>query len=257
MPTTRSKSDSLYQTVRQDIISLDLEPGAPLRLPTLSERYRIGLTPLRECLNRLTTEKLVVIEHNKGFRVAPLSRADLLDLEQARNAIEGALFVDSIRQGRDTWEAAVVGSYHHLSKTPFPSVLQAPEDLAQWTKRHEAFHRALISGAPSVWMHRFCDQLGDQLGRYHLFIQNGLRDMSVTQPAQASTAAATFSKAMELAPHTALHDAALARDTDAAAELFRAHANLSIQAFEELIQLLPAETPVGTLLRHPTNEASA
>ena len=257
MPTSQSKSNSLYQKVRQDILTLRLLPDAPLRLPALSQRYDIGLTPLRECLNRLTTERLVVIEHNRGFRVAPLGRGDLLDLEKARSAVEGALFVDSIQNGTEAWEASVIGTFHQLSKTPFSPVPQSPDDVSQWDIRHGAFHRALIDGAPSVWMHRFCDQLADQLGRYHLFIRGGLRELSVTHPDRAPAAAAVFSKAMELGPHQALYDVAMARDAKAAMDVFRDHANLSIQAFEELIRLLPAETPVAAALGRAENEAAA
>ena len=75
-----SKSDALYARLRADILSLKLEPGSPLRLPVLSKNYGIGLTPLRECFHRLTTERLVQTEHNRGFRVSPLPLSDLLEL---------------------------------------------------------------------------------------------------------------------------------------------------------------------------------
>ena len=84
MPALESKSDVLFERMRSDILSLKLLPGAPLRLPGLSTRYQAGLTPLRECLNRLCGDHLVVPVHNKGFRVAPLTRDDLLDLERSR-----------------------------------------------------------------------------------------------------------------------------------------------------------------------------
>ena len=67
MTLRQSKSDILFDRLRHDILSLDLPPGMALRLPALSEHYGIGLTPLRECLNRLAAEQLVVPEHNKAF----------------------------------------------------------------------------------------------------------------------------------------------------------------------------------------------
>ncbi|WP_119167688.1 GntR family transcriptional regulator [Algihabitans albus] len=245
MSAPQSKSDALYQRVRQDILTLRLPPGAALRLPTLSDRYGLGLTPLRECMNRLSAERFVVPEHNKGFRVAPLSLPDLLDLERTRSIIEGALFAEAVASGDEAWEAEIVGSFHHLSKTPFPSVLHAPEELEVWTKHHAAFHSALIGAASSIWMHRFRTALGDQLGRYHRFIQAGLRELSETEPDTAGPAAQAFSSAMALGPHQALYDVALARDAQAARELFNAHSNLSIQAFEHLVALLPDQVGVA------------
>ena len=85
MTLRQSKSDILFDRLRHDILTLDLPPGMALRLPALSERYAIGLTPLRECLNRLAAEKLVVPEHNKGFCVPPLTRPHLLDRQPPRH----------------------------------------------------------------------------------------------------------------------------------------------------------------------------
>ncbi|MGB3245495.1 MAG: GntR family transcriptional regulator [Sulfitobacter sp.] len=253
-PETKSKSDRLFDQLRSDILSLDLAPDAPLRLPALAERYGIGLTPLRECLNRLASEKLVVPVHNKGFHVAPVTVHDLLDLERTRNAIEGSMFAFSVIHGDDPWEAGVIGSYHQLSNTPVPSGLDSADELALWTKRHEAFHEALTAGSPSIWMHRYAGQIGDQLGRYQRFIQIGLRELAATDKGVAQNAAKVSAIAMALAPHTALYDAALARDPQAATSAFDAHGELTISAFAELATMMPAGTPLAT---GPNTDGSA
>lgn len=235
----RAQTNALHQQLRADILSLALTPDAPLRLPKLAERYGAGLTPLRECLNRLSGEKLVVTEHNKGFRVAPVSLQDLLDLEHARSAIEGALFADAILHGDDAWEAGVVGQFRNLAKSPFPSVMQSPEELAHWTRRHAAFHDALLAAAPSRWMHQFRGELAAQLLRYQRFIANGLRDLATAEAHKAVSATAALSRAMETAAHIDLRDTALDRDAARAAEVIAEHSNLSIRAFEQLTELLP------------------
>ena len=256
MTLRQSKSDILFDRLRHDILSLDLPPGMALRLPALSERYAIGLTPLRECLNRLAAEKLVVPEHNKGFCVTPLTRADLLDLERSRDAIEGAMLAHSVSHADDAWEAGVIGAYHHLSQTPVPSVIHNDEALAQWTRRHLAFHHALVAGAGSDWMARFAGQLQGQLGRYHRFIQAGLRDLTQSAPPLAAKAAEVFSAGMALEPHRALYQAAVDHDPAAALAAFRHHTGLSIAAFEELSTLMPAHSPFARTLG-PQSETPA
>ncbi len=251
---SQSKSDQLYARMLGDILSLALAPDTPLRLPALSERYAIGLTPLRECLNRLSAEKYVVVAHNKGFRVAPLTLDDLLDLERSRNDIEGSLFAEAVGQGGDAWEVSVIGTFHHLEAAGSPSVLQDAKEVAVWTQRHAAFHAALISAASSAWMHRFQAQLSQQLSRYQLFIQTSLRDMAQTHPDKAKAAAAAFSAAMDLAPHRALFDAAMARDVAAAKDELATHARLSLQAFTDLMDLIPDETPLAATLRQSPQE---
>ena len=249
MAQIQSKSDALYARIRADILLLAFRPGSPLRLSALSEHYGIGATPLRECMNRLSSDLLVVPEHNKGFRVAPLARIELLDLEHSRNAIEGAMFASAVVQADETWEANVVGAFHHLSRTAVPSTSLHEDEIALWTRRHDAFHAALVAGSTSSWMHRFAVQLSDQLGRYHRFIQTGLRDLADTSPHIAQQAAALFATAMALDPHRALYDAALSRDPDAARAAFSRHTGLTLAAFEGLTALIPAGSALSTTLR--------
>ncbi|XWN33435.1 MAG: GntR family transcriptional regulator [Devosia sp.] len=247
-PSAKSKADRLYDSVKGDILSLTLMPGDALRLPALAERYGMGLTPLRDCLTRLGAEHLVVTEHNKGFRVAPLCLDDLLDLEATRSVIEGSLFAEAVAAGGEAWEAAVVGTFHHLSKTPFPCVLRQDGELEVWARRHAAFHSALVSGAQSVWRHRFCDALSQKLSRYHRFIQVGLRDLWRSEPDRAAEAADVFSSAMELGPHRTLYDTALARNVDAAPSVFQQHSNLSSTAFRTLVDLVHGTEGLGRVL---------
>lgn len=254
MAQSPSKSDLLYHRMRADILALRLEPGCALRLPALSELYGLGVTPIRECLNRLSTDKLVVIQHNKGFRVAELSMADLLDLERGRSAVEGALFALAIEQGNDAWEATIIGAYHHLSAVSPVSVLDDQPALDQWNRRHGAFHDALIAGADAPWLRHFHLQLKDQVGRYQLFIQKGLRDLHKSHPDAAPGAAHVYAKAMALEPHGDLYEAALSRDHAIARAVVERHVNFSIEAFEHLAALLPADAGVGKAMRMPAVE---
>jgi DNA-binding GntR family transcriptional regulator len=242
------KSGQLYDQLRGDILSCVIPPDAPLRLPALSARYSVSQTPLRDALHRLVMDRLVVPEHNKGFHVAGLSRHDLIDLETSRDAVAGAMFVYGVQIGNDAWEAGVVGTYYHLSQTDVPSVLHEVDELALWTTRHGAFHTALLAASTSVWMHQFAVQLDAQLSRYQRFIQRGLHQLAVTHPDLAEKAAAAFKATMAIDPHTALYDAALARDPVAAKAAFTAHSQISIRAFEDLIAVFPTKTPVAETL---------
>ena len=45
---------SVHGRLRRDILTGLFAPGERLPLDALGERYRVGLTPLREALNRLS-----------------------------------------------------------------------------------------------------------------------------------------------------------------------------------------------------------
>ena len=68
----RSGADYVYETLRREILTLELEPVSPLDETSLSERFGLSRTPVREALVRLTSEGLVTSLPNRGAIVAPL-----------------------------------------------------------------------------------------------------------------------------------------------------------------------------------------
>src|SRR3954466_9331436 len=86
-------SERAAALLEQDILSGHLAPGSRLGIVDLVQRYDIGATPLREGLSRLMSRGLIVGTGQRGFRVADISREDLLDITLMRTAVE----VEAIR----------------------------------------------------------------------------------------------------------------------------------------------------------------
>ena len=63
----RTVAESTYQRLRQDILWGRFAPGSPLRSDELRSRYDVGISPLREALTRLTSERLVTSIGQRGF----------------------------------------------------------------------------------------------------------------------------------------------------------------------------------------------
>jgi len=137
-----TKTEAAYQLLRRDILTTRLMPGAPLKLSALRGTYGVGWTPLREALSRLAAERLVTAISNRGFAVAPVSRAELEDLARARMVVEMPLFLESIANGGREWEDAVVTTHYRLSRCK--TAVEDPSDAAvdKWDESHEAFHAA-------------------------------------------------------------------------------------------------------------------
>ena len=81
-------SERAAMLVEQDILAGHLAPGSRLGIVDLVQRYEIGATPLREGLSRLMSRGLIVGTGQRGFRVADVSREDLLDITCMRTAVE-------------------------------------------------------------------------------------------------------------------------------------------------------------------------
>lgn len=190
--------------MRNDIIRCVLTPGQRLKFDELKNRYDVGIGSLREVLQQLSGEGLVISESNRGFCVAPVSIEDLDDLTRLRVELECKALAMSIEAGDDAWEGSVVAALHMLTKLKASGISLA-ESAGLWEERHRAFHEALIGACPSPWVMRFRKILFDQSQRY--------RSLSMIH----SESPGRLDKHVELANFT------LARDVEAATKAMEAH----------------------------------
>jgi len=82
-------SDKAYQLIRQKIITLELPPLSAIDEQALMEELRLGRTPIREALQRLSAEDLVLLAPRRGMFVADIGITDLQKIFELRMALEG------------------------------------------------------------------------------------------------------------------------------------------------------------------------
>lgn len=71
------------------IVKGEIAPGSKISEPELARAYGISRGPLREALHQLEGQKLLVRIPHVGARVVSLSRAELGELYQIRESLEG------------------------------------------------------------------------------------------------------------------------------------------------------------------------
>lgn len=85
----RTLPEQIAAQLRQDVLSGELQPNDPLREVEISERFGVSRGPVREAMRQLTQQGLLVLEPNKGVRVAPHPDASVRPLiVQLRTTIE-------------------------------------------------------------------------------------------------------------------------------------------------------------------------
>ena len=114
----KTQASIVYDQIRQDILTGELKPGAPLRVSRLRERYETSGSPVREALNRLSANGLVGSEDNRGFNVPEISRDELIELYETRFWIEEIALRESIIHGDESWEESIVLALHRLTRLP-------------------------------------------------------------------------------------------------------------------------------------------
>ena len=105
-----------YEDLRADLLSCRIAPGSRLKVQELCDRLSVSLGAIREALSRLTSEGLVVAEPQRGFRAAPISKEDLIDLTKTRIQIETLCIRRAIEVGDVAWESQLVAALHRLSQ---------------------------------------------------------------------------------------------------------------------------------------------
>lgn len=209
-PSSPTVGEVTYQRLREDIIACRLLPGHKLRLEALRERYDAGVSTLREILNRLASESLVVAEGQKGFAVAPVTRQDLKEIADLRLLLESHALGLSLANGDLEWEGRVVAAHHKLAATERKLLAGQERHTVNWVRYDFAFHNALISACGSQVLLDLHAAIFDRFLRYHML-------------------AASFRGGGVVDDHKALYELALARNVDGAQAMMASHVKSGVE----------------------------
>ena len=87
-PSDETLTDRAYRAIEEQIVTLKLAPGAVISEAVLSERLKIGRTPIREAIQRLARERLMVIMPRRGIMVSEVNIQTQLRLLEVRRELE-------------------------------------------------------------------------------------------------------------------------------------------------------------------------
>jgi DNA-binding GntR family transcriptional regulator len=219
---SRTLTTDLFEQLRSDILHNRLDPGSRLRFRDLRARYQSGLSPLREALMRLAAEGLVILEDHKGFRVAPVSRDEMIDIANTLLELEAIAIRMATEKGDDRWEADIVARFHELSKRQMFDVDGTLDP--EWEARNVAFHEALYAACGSPSLKLVCHVLYERHSRYRR-----LRTKKASKPGRDVSR-----------EHEALMQATIRRDAGTAVSLLRKHRSATLQ---DVLTKWPGDTP--------------
>ena len=203
-------AEGTHGQIRTDIIFGRLRPGEKLKLEGLRTRYGVSVSTLRETLNRLASEGFVIAEGQKGFEVAPVSAANLLEISSLRTLLECTALELSFAAGGLDWEGHVVAAYHKLHQMELRMMAGDHSVKEEWKRYDWEFHQALISACGSRELMALHAQVFDKYLRYQMLSLTYRGEKAATE-------------------HRAMLDAAMARDFAEAQKVLRAHIEGGVQ----------------------------
>jgi GntR family carbon starvation induced transcriptional regulator len=176
---TNSYSSQVLRELKDDILSGFFAPGEKLKMAVLKKRYDVGVGPLREGLSQLLVEQLVIVENQRGFKVHPISLAEMKDIYQTRSHIEALCVELAVTNGGDDWEASIVAANHLLKKSG-DLLEKTNNDVQKWEAIHQAFHTAIASGCDSAALLKVRRSLYEKASRYrNLWLKKNMSDRRV------------------------------------------------------------------------------
>ncbi|OWW04662.1 GntR family transcriptional regulator [Rhizobium sp. R72] len=197
-------AESGYRQIRADIIFGRLAPGQKLKLENLKGAYETSVSTLREILNRLTSEGLVVAEGQRGFEVARVSVDDLREIAALRLLLEEHALEQSFEQGDVEWEARLVSAHYKLARMEEVMASGDTSKAEDWKRYDWEFHQALISACGSRLLMETHSAVFDKYLRYQMV-------------------ALSYRGGVAEQEHRQLLEAALKRDSTTAKEVLERH----------------------------------
>lgn len=205
-------ADQAYHSIRKEILSTRLMPGQQIVQNQLAEKYGLGMTPIRDALQRLAHEGLVQAIPRSGYVVSQVTFSDVRELFELRGILETAAVRLAVSHASDQ-------QLRELSeRANFSYVYSDHEDYSRFLERNQEFHCAVAQLSGNRRLTEQIERVLDGLTRvFHFGLD--LRDSAEEMRSE----------------HQQLAEALLRRDADAAAEITNSQISRSIQRVMEAL----------------------
>ncbi|MBI3304593.1 MAG: GntR family transcriptional regulator [Deltaproteobacteria bacterium] len=212
----QTRSDWVYERLKQAIVSGELPPGTRLVATDLAQRWAVSPTPLREAFQRLEGLGLVELCSQRGARVASVSVAEAEEIYELRLVLDPWALRRSLERSDAVHRAEIAAAYQRLVDAISHHPSSEDRTLLEV---HRAFHAVLLAQCPSAWLRRLTSLLADHSLRYQLL--------------GASYAQGVSDSMVE---HERLREAALAGDVEQAVRLLTAHLQGSLHTVQAALE---------------------
>ncbi|WP_022728709.1 GntR family transcriptional regulator [Fodinicurvata sediminis] len=95
---TESLAERAYRLLEEQIVTLQLNPGQVISEMELSQSLGVSRTPLRQALQRLASDNLVVMMPRRGLFISEIHLSDHLNLLETRRALDSLLVTSAARR---------------------------------------------------------------------------------------------------------------------------------------------------------------
>ena len=152
--------DIVFKTLREAIITGDLQPGERLMEIKLANELGVSRTPVREAIRKLELEGLVIMTARKGAEVAPINEKDLREVLEIRKALESLACALACKNIKDINIRKLKAVNAEISKA-----IEA-DNIELITKKDVEFHEMINTLTDNNRLIQMLHQLKEHIFRY-------------------------------------------------------------------------------------------
>lgn len=209
-------ADDLRLRLEEEILSGELAPGDRLDETKLAERFSVSRTPVREALQQLATEKLVVLRPRQGAVVAAVTVQELLQMFEVMAELEALCAGLAARRMTPEERAELEASHKRCAE------LAEKGDVDAYYEENRVFHETLYTGSHNEFLEKMTSSTRNRLSPYRRF--------QLHHPGRIRRS---------LQEHASVVEAVLAGEAEQATECMRGHVSIQGDVFSDLVSALP------------------
>ena len=203
-----SRADEVYRQLREDILSGRLRPRDHLVELDLAERLSVSRTPVRESLQRLAADGLIV-SHRRRWVVYEHTLAEIADIYEVRMALEGYAARLACQRATDQQLSTLRDFFAARAR-------RHTTRYAEFADFNTQFHQLITEAANNPYFQRLADS-----NRFYTFNHQVAQRYDETAVAESDE------------QHSEILRAIVERDPDAAEQVARAHVHLALKVILE------------------------
>ncbi|GJD52167.1 HTH-type transcriptional repressor RspR [Methylobacterium crusticola] len=229
----KGKAPHAYRELKRRILTFALEPGQLLNEADLVDELALGRTPIREAIQRLAAEKLVVARPRQTPFVAPILAHELAEIVEIRLVLE----VPAARLAAERGSAQQRERLG-MAGTQFREHAGRPDDGTGILTSDAAIHGLIAAMSRNTFMADYAERLASFSQRiWWLSVQNTHRDEGFVRC------------------HDELIATVCAGDVNAAGRAAEAHVELFRTRLGRLLQVIPTGAVTGEAPLRPDRSA--
>jgi len=210
-----------YLRIKDLIFTNEIPPGSHLVERQLAERLEISRVPVREALQRMVHEGLLVYVPGRGLVTRTYDEQELIDLYHYREPLEGMAARLFCQRGDDTEIELLSQIYTGMER------LADAGDLDALHRNDFEFHLAIARGSRN-------ERLAAELGELCQESQYVTKTAFTPKTGQMKDADLKKMRATVLAEHREIYEAIARRDADAAELAARYSIRAGLKRFMEI-----------------------